>query len=228
MKFDIKDHAKYRKKENVVISKLGSGLEWRKGHINSTIFKENSRENNIRHGLCLMKGKILYIGCNDGTSCCILSPYCDELVGLDINEEALEVARELIKSQGVTNTKFVHANLCDMPFEANSFDGIYALQVMEHVFAEDQERALKEIRRVLKKGKPFYVQFPHPVSKDYFDWCSKRHGKPEQHVFFFKSEEMIRKHFGRFFKVKKIFRETRANPGRPTERHNSWTAVLQK
>ena len=221
MTFDnIKDHSKYRKKENIVISKTTPswGLEWRKGHLNSTIFKENKD---------LMKGKILYLGCNDGTSCCILSQYCDELVGIDINEEALEFARKLIKRQGVTNTKFVHSNVCDLPFEDNSFDGIYSLQFFEHIFSEDQENALKEIKRVLKKGKPLYAQFPHPEGESYIDHWSKQRGKPEMHVFFFKNEEMLRKHFGRFFKVEKVFRERRTNPGRPAESHNDWGVVLK-
>lgn len=222
MKFDIKDYVKYREKENIVISKATPSydLNWRKGHINSIIFEENSKK--------LMKGQILYLGCNDGTSCCILSKYCSKLIGLDINEEALEAAKELIKKEGITNTEFIHANLCSMPFKDNFFDGIYALQVIEHIFPEDQESALKEIRRVLKKGKPLYVQFPHPTNKDYTDWLSKEKGKPEMHVFFFKSEEMIKEHFGKFFKIEKIFREFRVNPGRQNERQNSWTVVLRK
>lgn len=208
MTFEIRDYEKYRKKEKVLAS---PSLEWRKGHIYPVIFMENKD---------LMKGRILYLGCNDGTSCCLLSPYCEELVGVDINENALEEAKKLIKKEGVTNTKFVHANICDMPFENNSFDGVYAFNVMEHIFPEDQEDALKEIKRVLKKDKFFLVQVPTPQEPYYKD-------KDGMHVFFFKSEEMIRDHFGKSFKVDGVSIENRVNPGRPHERHSIWMVILK-
>lgn len=202
----IKDYEKYRKKENIIIE---YDVDWRRGHLFPVIFRENRR---------LMKGKILYLGCNNGTSLVCLSEYCKKLVGLDINEDALKVAERWIDDEGITNTELVHANICEMPFKDNSFDGIYAFSVIEHIFPEDQDKALSEIRRVLKKGKYLLVEFPTPTSGSYIH---------KQHVFNFKNEEFIKKHFSRYFKINKIIRETRRNPGRPSERHDSWIVKLK-
>ena len=174
---------KYKKEDYVI----GYDLEWRKGHIYSLVFKENKD---------LMKGKILYLGCNNGTSICILSQYCDELIGLDINKDALEEAKRLIEKEKILNIKLVNANICSMPFEDNSFDGIYALQILEHIYPDDMDKALKEIKRVLKPNGIVIVEFPTPISTYYQERC---------HVFFFENEEKIRKVFSKFFKIKKIY-----------------------
>ena len=194
-------------KENYIIQ---YDLNWRRGHIYSVVFEENKD---------LMKGKILYLGCNNGTSTAILSQYCEELVGVDINNDALEEARKLIAEQGIKNTKFVNSNILKMPFEDNSFDGIYAFQILEHIYPEDMDIVLKEIKRILKPNGRLIAEFPTPETK-YYD--------AEWHVFFFKDEEKIKEVFERFFKIEKIYRETRTNPGRPLERHNDWRVFMVK
>ena len=135
------------KKENYVHK---FGLNWRRGHIYSLVFEENKD---------LMKGKILYLGCNSGTSTAILSQYCEELVGVDINNDTLEEAKKLITEQGIKNTTFVNANILKMPFEDNSFDGIYAFQILEHIYPEDMDIALKEIGMNVDNMEELYIDY---------------------------------------------------------------------
>jgi len=201
----MRDNEKYRKESYII----EYDLEWRKGHIYSLIFKENKD---------LMKGKILYLGCNTGTSLVILSPYCDELVGVDINKEALKEAEKLIKKEKISNIKLVQANILNMPFEDNEFDGVYALQILEHIYPEDMDKTLKEIKRVLKPKGICIAEFPTPTSKDY---------KIKEHVFFFENEAKIRAVFERFFRIEKIYHETRGNPARPYEKHDDWRVWLR-
>jgi len=194
-------------KENYIIP---YDLNWRKGHIYSVVFEENKD---------LMRGKILYLGCNNGSSACILSKYCEELIGVDINENAIEKAKSLIDRQGIKNTKFVNSNILKMPFKDNYFDGVYAFQILEHIYPEDMDIALKEIKRVLKPDGRIIVEFPTSNSIYY---------RAPWHVFFFKDEETIKKVFSKFFNIEKIYHETRYNPERQTEIHDDWRVFLVK
>ncbi len=67
------------------------------------------------------------------------------------------------------NIDFV-ADCCDLPFKDNSIDMIIFKNVLEHV--RDPAQALKEIRRVLKKGGILYAKVPflqpfHAVPDDF-------------------------------------------------------------
>jgi SAM-dependent methyltransferase len=50
-----------------------------------------------------------------------------------------------------------------LPFEADSFDGVYFAHVIEHL--TNKSRALAEIHRVLRPGSLLYVETPGPASK---------------------------------------------------------------
>lgn len=204
----IKFFGMYRGKEDYVHP---YSMAWRMGHIYATVFKENKD---------LMKGKILYLGCNAGTSVCVLSKYCDEVVGVDINENAIKRARQIAKKEKIKNVLFIHANICDMPFDDNHFDGVYAFQVIEHIYPEHMDMVLEEIKRVTKKGGAIVVEVPHPDNEYY---------KDNAHKYFFDSRETIMKVIGKYFNVKKIFRETRFNPKTEKKfRHNDWGIICQK
>lgn len=89
---------------------------------------------------------ILEIGCGEGILLNKLkekNPNCN-LVGIDINPNVnfLSIPNTIIKIEDATN----------MSFKDNSFDLVYAVDVLEHI--KDVDLAIKEIKRVLKeKGK---------------------------------------------------------------------------
>jgi SAM-dependent methyltransferase len=85
---------------------------------------------------CLHQEKCLEIGCGRGAFQHIVQDY----TGIDIAES---VATYLQKP-------FYRASATDLPFADGSFGVIWSYAVLEHV--EDPERALDEIRRVLKPG----------------------------------------------------------------------------
>jgi len=71
------------------------------------------------------------------------------LTGADHNSEMLDVARELAKQDGL-DAKWVEADAGRLPFEDNQFDLAFCQQALQ--FFPDQPGALRELRRVLKKG----------------------------------------------------------------------------
>lgn len=57
----------------------------------------------------------------------------------------------------------VHADICDLPFEADSFDVIFCNHVLEHI--PDDTKAMEELYRVLKPGGWGIFQIPQDLSR---------------------------------------------------------------
>jgi predicted SAM-dependent methyltransferase len=83
----------------------------------------------------------------------------------------------------------VKADICDLPFEDNSFDVIFCNHVLEHI--EDDKKAMEELYRVLKRGGMGIFQIPQDLSlkKTYED-------------FSITSKEERKKHFGQYDHVR--------------------------
>lgn len=76
------------------------------------------------------------------------------VVGVDLTEEFCVVADDLSARLGVSDqTEFVHGSALDLPFEDESFDGVYMLHVGMNI--EDKARLFDEIARVLRPGGQF-------------------------------------------------------------------------
>ncbi len=58
----------------------------------------------------------------------------------------------------------VKADICDLPFEDNSFDIIFCNHVLEHI--PDDSKAMQELFRVLKKGGFGIFQIPQDLNKE--------------------------------------------------------------
>jgi len=58
----------------------------------------------------------------------------------------------------------VKADICDLPFEENSFDIIFCNHVLEHI--EDDKKAMSELYRVLKPGGMGIFQIPQDLSRE--------------------------------------------------------------
>ncbi|MGV8947049.1 MAG: class I SAM-dependent methyltransferase [Lutibacter sp.] len=58
----------------------------------------------------------------------------------------------------------VKADICDLPFEENSFDVIFCNHVLEHI--EDDKKAMSELYRVLKSGGIGIFQIPQDLSRE--------------------------------------------------------------
>jgi ubiquinone/menaquinone biosynthesis C-methylase UbiE len=57
----------------------------------------------------------------------------------------------------------VKADICDLPFADNSYDVIFCNHVLEHI--PDDQKAMQELYRVLKKGGFGIFQIPQDISR---------------------------------------------------------------
>lgn len=73
-----------------------------------------------------------------------------QVIGLDMDESQLEIARTNAKERGLTNVTFEEGNVYQLRFDPGMFDAVLAHTLLYHL--SDPLRALKELRRVLKPG----------------------------------------------------------------------------
>jgi ubiquinone/menaquinone biosynthesis C-methylase UbiE len=96
--------------------------------------------------------RILDVGCSTGH---VIAEIPDEYerTGADINAGAIGVARAVRPE-----IRFVEAPVEDLPFEDGSFDCVLGLDVLSARGVDDDQAALREIRRVLRLGGALLVQ----------------------------------------------------------------------
>jgi ubiquinone/menaquinone biosynthesis C-methylase UbiE len=97
--------------------------------------------------------RILDAGCGPGgTACYIAQKYAIRVFGVDIAEAMIEKAQRRAQRMGVVDrVDFRVANLHNLPFEDEFFDGVLLESVLTPL-PGDKEQALIELRRVVKPG----------------------------------------------------------------------------
>ena len=73
-----------------------------------------------------------------------------KVVITDLAEDMLDIARENASKKGITNYQITACDVCEMPFEDNSFDAVSCR--FGFMFFPDMLLAVKEMARVLKPG----------------------------------------------------------------------------
>jgi SAM-dependent methyltransferase len=113
-------------------------------------------------------GKLLDVGCGGGAFIPLATELGWSVVGVDVSEEQLRVARKRV---GVLAAELVQADATQLPFEEESFDAV--LTVLTSTDVEPWERLVAEAARVLRPGgafvhiglHPCFVG-PHAVTRD--------------------------------------------------------------
>jgi len=98
--------------------------------------------------------RFLDIGCGEGTLATHVRGLFAEVHGIDISEEAVQLAI----NNGVRALR-ANLNVDPIPFPENHFDVVTALDVIEHVF--DPIRLIREIHRVLTPGGYTVISTPN-------------------------------------------------------------------
>ena len=96
-----------------------------------------------------VKGKVLDVGCNDGTFSKIIfeRTKANKLIGIDVLQTSVDWANKHWKNPRM---KFIVGDAHNLKFPGGYFDAVFCLEVLEHV--EEPLKTLREIKRVMKKS----------------------------------------------------------------------------
>ena len=89
--------------------------------------------------------RVLDAACGEGYGSALLAGAAAAVAGVDISEDAIAHANG---RYGGGNLEFLTADCLALPFADHAFDCVVSFETLEHL--EDQDRLLREIRRVLK------------------------------------------------------------------------------
>jgi ubiquinone/menaquinone biosynthesis C-methylase UbiE len=95
---------------------------------------------------------VLDAGCGLGSIALDVAPRIapGRITGIDMDAGQIEVARQAARDRSIENAEFRTGSVYELPFEDESFDVVYANAVL--FYLREPERALAEMRRVLRPG----------------------------------------------------------------------------
>ena len=134
--------------------------------------------------------RILEVGCSEGLATLILGEFSQELLGIDIDEAAIKVAKETIANEKIS---FQHQDI--MEGVLGQFDAVASFDVIEHIFPDNEERFLSSITNNLLPGGMFIVGTPNITSDQYASPVTR-----SGHVNLYSAErlqESLKRHFER-------------------------------
>ena len=138
-------------------------MKKRKGTLNHYLIKDQESYTTLLDHLKPFSPKslsALELGCANGSAFPLLRRYFNDVVGVDLNEESIKIARGF---NYTCEVGFIEK----LPFYDSAFDVVLSRHVLEHTV--DPALALKEISRVLRPGgitaniTPHYFPDPEPA-----------------------------------------------------------------
>ncbi len=112
--------------------------------------------------------RVLDAGCGAGHTALAFAPHVAEVVAMDLSDAMLEQVALLAVERGITNITLKRGDVENIPFADSEFDRVVSRYSAHHW--PDPQRALREIKRVMKKNSPSRSQFilADIVSSDMF------------------------------------------------------------
>ncbi|MCC6526062.1 MAG: class I SAM-dependent methyltransferase [Polyangiaceae bacterium] len=100
--------------------------------------------------------RALEVGYGSGAVQLVLRDVVDELAGVDLDADPVEVGRELARRGCATELR--RGDVCALPYGDGAFDLVVSFSVFEHL--RDYRRALAEVARVLRPHGLFLLGMP--------------------------------------------------------------------
>lgn len=90
------------------------------------------------------KGRVLEIGCADGTGARIVRQHVGYLMAIDVEAASLVEASD--RQSSMWPVDYVLHDIAKRPLTEHGFEAAYALDVLEHIARQDEDRFLANVR----------------------------------------------------------------------------------
>ena len=123
---------------------------------------------------------VLEYGCAHGGNAIGLSGIASHVEGIDISKEAVDAGNAEIAARGIKNVKLSVQNAEAMDFATGTFDFVFGSGILHHL---DYEKAMRELRRVLKPGGVVLFTEPlgHNPAIEYYRRKTPEARTPDEH-----------------------------------------------
>jgi len=81
-----------------------------------------------------------------------------ETHGIDISPDQIKLAEDFARKNDMT-LNIIQGDMQQLPFDDESFGFVFSYNTIFHLLREGTKKAIAEVRRVLKKGGLFFVNF---------------------------------------------------------------------
>lgn len=181
---------------------------------------------------------VLDLGCGTGRNSNFLASLGAKVTGVDIAKNALDLAEERAKQQGL-GVNYLHQSIGEkLPFEDESFDLILDITSSNSLNEEERDMYLKETARLLKPNGSFLVRALSLDNDKNAKNLLKIAPGPETHTYIMPktgivervfTQQDFRKLYGTHFKIKKLQQFVTYTPfeGQPYKRF-FWFAWMNK
>lgn len=127
--------------------------DWYAKSIKDNLFQRywhTRRFEEVKRFIDKTEGSVLDVGCADGTFTKVIldKSGASKIIGIDVLKNSVNFAKKRYQKNKRMSFKFADAH--SLPFESRSFNAVFCLEALEHVF--DPLKVLNELYRVLKKG----------------------------------------------------------------------------
>jgi len=147
---------------------------------------KKSQEFSIFASLIPKGGKVLDAGCAAGRDSKYLVEEGLDIVGIDLVDEFIAMAKK-----HVPEGRFIQGSFLDLPFENQTFDGVWANASLLHFETINEVRkALTEFHRVLKDKGVLHVKVKAQIGSKKFEIVKDNLSKHDRFFQFFIREEV--------------------------------------
>jgi len=156
----------------------------------------------------VMSGKIrpcktVDLGCGAGNYALYLAGRGFEVTGIDSSPTAIQIAQANARKQGAA-CRFIVADLLgDMHEVTDTFDFAYDWEVLHHIFPEDREMYVNNVRKILNPGAT-YLSVCFSETDPQFGGKGKFRKTPVGTILYFSSEPELRDLFSLHFEIREL------------------------
>ncbi|MFA4701771.1 class I SAM-dependent methyltransferase [Pyrococcus kukulkanii] len=104
------------------------------------------------------RGRVLDLACGVGGFSFLLEDHGFEVIGIDISEDMIARAKRYAQERE-SKVEFILGDAKNLPFNDREFDYVIFIDSLVHFTPLELNQVFKEVRRVLRPGGKFIIQF---------------------------------------------------------------------